>query len=48
MTPEQEQVFCGMHYHGKSTATLAAELGKSEDAVKIILKESFTIIRNRR
>lgn len=48
MAPEQQHVFCGMHYHGKSTATLAAELNKPEDAIRRILKESFTIIRNQR
>lgn len=48
MGPEQQHVFCGMHYHGKTTAMLASELNKPEDAIKRILKESFTIIRNQR
>lgn len=48
MAPEQQHVFCGMHYHGKSTAILAAELNKPEDAIRRILKESFNIIRNQR
>jgi hypothetical protein len=46
MTLEQLHVFCGLHYHGKNTITLAAELGKSEDDIRKILKESFTLIRN--
>jgi hypothetical protein len=45
MTLEQLHVFCGLHYHGKSTAILAAELGRSEDDIRKILKESFTLIR---
>lgn len=45
MTPEQQHVFCGLHYHGKSTAMLAAELGKPENDIRKILKESFTLIR---
>lgn len=48
MEPEQRQVFCGIHYHGKSTGTLAVELNKSEEAIRQILKESFNVIRNQR
>jgi hypothetical protein len=45
MTLEQLHVFCGLHYHGKNTAVLAAELGKPENDIRKILKESFTLIR---
>ncbi|TSD63469.1 hypothetical protein FFF34_017920 [Inquilinus sp. KBS0705] len=48
MNADQQQVFCGVQYYGKSIAKLAAELGKSEDDVRRILKESFTVIRNNR
>jgi len=48
MGPEQRQVFCGIHYQGKSTSTLAAELNKTEEAIRQILKESFNVIRNQR
>jgi len=45
MTPEQQHVFCGLHYHGKSIAALAIEMRKPEDDIRKILKESFTLIR---
>jgi hypothetical protein len=48
MNNEQQQVFCGVHYSGKTTAKLATELGKTEYAIRQLLKESFTIIRNYR
>lgn len=48
MEPEQRQVFCGIHYHGKSAGILAAELNKTEEAIRQILKESFNVIRNQR
>ena len=48
MAPEQQEVFCGVHYHGKSTSALAAELNKPEEAIRRILRESFLIIRNQR
>jgi hypothetical protein len=48
MGHEQQLVFCGVHYHGKSIVKLAAELNKPEAAIKQLLKESFTIIRNNR
>lgn len=48
MNNEQQQVFCGVHYSGKTTAKLATELGKSEEAIRQLLKESFNIIRNNR
>lgn len=48
MAPEQQEVFCGVHYHGKSIPALAAELNKPEDAIRRILRESFLIIRNQR
>lgn len=46
MTPDQQTVFCGMHYHGKSVNILSLELNKSGEEIRKILKESFTIIRN--
>ena len=48
MNHDEQYVFCGVHYHGKSVATLAAELNKPETVIKQILKDSFTIIRNNR
>jgi hypothetical protein len=48
MGPEQQQVFCGIHYHGKTIGTLATELNQTEEAIRRILKESFTIIRSQR
>jgi hypothetical protein len=48
MGHEQQLVFCGVHYHGKTTAKLAAELNKPEDTIRQLLRESFTIIRNNR
>ncbi|MES2268338.1 MAG: hypothetical protein V4520_16365 [Bacteroidota bacterium] len=48
MDKEQQLVFCGVHYHGKTTANLATELNKTEDAVRQLLRESFTIIRKNR
>ncbi|MEO6150710.1 MAG: hypothetical protein ABIN95_06640 [Mucilaginibacter sp.] len=45
MTLLQQQVFCGVHYHGKKTALLAAELNMTEDTVRKTLKEAFSIIR---
>ncbi len=45
MTPEQQHVFCGLHYHGKSIAMLAIEIQQPEDDIRKILKESFTLIR---
>jgi hypothetical protein len=46
MTPDQQLVFCGVHYHGKTTAMLAIELNKPEAQIRQLLKESFTIIRS--
>jgi hypothetical protein len=46
MTPDQQAVFCGMHYHGKSVNILSLELNKPGEEIKKILKQSFTIIRN--
>lgn len=48
MNAEQQFVFCGIHYHSKTIGTLAIELDKTEDRIKQILKESFTIIRSTR
>ncbi|RFZ83324.1 hypothetical protein DYU05_14410 [Mucilaginibacter terrenus] len=48
MTAEQQQVFCGVHYHGKTISKLSLELKKPEDEIKRILKQSFILIRNQR
>ena len=48
MSAEQQIVFCGVHYHGKKTTVLAAELNKPEAEIKRILKESLIIIRKQR
>jgi DNA-directed RNA polymerase specialized sigma24 family protein len=48
MGQEQRHVFCGVHYHGKTTAKLAAELNKPELIIRQLLRESFTIISNNR
>jgi hypothetical protein len=45
MSADQQLVFCGAHWHGKSIAKLAVELGKPEGDIRKILKECFTIIR---
>ncbi len=45
MTPEQQHVFCGLQYHGKSIGVLAIEMQKPEDDIRKILKEAFTLIR---
>lgn len=46
MNNDERLVFCGIYRHGKTIADLAAELGKSEDTIRRILKECFTSIRN--
>ena len=46
MTAEQQLVFCGIHYHGKTIAVIAAQLNKPEDEIRRLLKDSFTHIRN--
>jgi DNA-directed RNA polymerase specialized sigma24 family protein len=46
MTNEQRLVFCGIHWHGKTVASLATELNKPEENIRKILKDCFTIIRN--
>ena len=45
MSEEHNNVFCGLHYHGKTTAVLAQELNKPEAAIRNILKEALTMIR---
>lgn len=45
MTEEEQFIFCSVHYHGKSIRVLAAEINKSEVAVKTILKHAFEVIR---
>jgi 23S rRNA maturation mini-RNase III len=46
MTHEQQLVFCGVHWHGKTITSLAAELNKPEESIRKILKDCFTIIRS--
>jgi len=46
MTLEQQLVFCGVYWHGKTITKLAAELDKTEETIKRVLKECFTTIRN--
>jgi hypothetical protein len=46
MNKQQQDVFCGVHYQQKSTERLAAELNKTQDAVKQLLREALIIIRN--
>jgi len=48
LSPLQRTVFCGMYYHQKSLSIIAHETGQSEDVVKRILREVFTMIRNGR
>ncbi|WP_022831092.1 sigma factor-like helix-turn-helix DNA-binding protein [Mucilaginibacter oryzae] len=48
MSPLQQQVFYAIHYRGHTIAQVAAELSKSNEEVKKVLKQCFTIIRNGR
>ncbi|MGZ3756774.1 MAG: RNA polymerase sigma factor [Mucilaginibacter sp.] len=48
MTEEQRTVFCGVYYHGKTTAALAKQLSKPELTIRKTLKEAFAIIRQGR
>ena len=48
MSDDEQTVFCGVHYHGKTVAALAAEMDKPELTIRQLLKDSFTIIRNNR
>lgn len=45
MTPQQQFVFCGIHWHGKSVQALSAELDIPEDGIRKILKDCFIVIR---
>jgi DNA-directed RNA polymerase specialized sigma24 family protein len=45
MTAEQRAIFCQVYYHGKSTSEIAAHLNCSEQSVRRILREAFSIIR---
>jgi DNA-directed RNA polymerase specialized sigma24 family protein len=45
MTADQKHVFCSIYYSKKTTAELSAEINKSEDLIKTLLKEAFCIIR---
>jgi hypothetical protein len=45
MTYEQKQAFYNVYYYGKTTAQLAKELNKSEDFIRLALKQAFIIIK---
>lgn len=45
MSEIQRLVFCGIYYHRKTIAALANELNLSENALRLILKDAFMIIR---
>ncbi len=45
LSDEHRKVFYGLHYRCKTTATLAAELNKTEAEIRLLLKEAFTTIR---
>jgi len=45
MSFEQKQVFCNIYYCGKTTVVLAKELNKSEDLIRMALKEAFIVIK---
>jgi hypothetical protein len=42
----QRNVFCGLYYHNKPVNALARELKQSEESIKRLLKEAFSIIKN--
>jgi hypothetical protein len=46
MSPEQQLVFCGMHYQQKDVNALAAELNKTQNHIRQLLREALIIIRN--
>src|SRR5206468_8579242 len=46
MTPLQRNVFCGLYYHNRSVAALAQELKQTEESIKRLIKEAFSIIKN--
>ncbi|MEN0052292.1 MAG: hypothetical protein AAGC65_01420 [Mucilaginibacter sp.] len=46
MTHEQQLVFCGVHWYGKTITSLATELNQPEENIRKILKDCFTIIRS--
>jgi hypothetical protein len=48
MNPDQQQVFCEIYYHGKTVTNLAAELNKTEAAIRELLREAFILIRSNR
>jgi len=48
LSEEQLKVFCGLHYDGKNSSILAFEMGKTPEAIRLILKEAFGIIRKGR
>lgn len=45
LTIEQKQVFCNIYYYGKTTAELSKELNRSEELIRIALKEALIIIK---
>jgi hypothetical protein len=46
MSPEQQLVFCSIHYEQKDIATLAVELNQTHDQIRQLLREALIIIRN--
>ena len=48
MNPDQQHVFCEIYYHGKTVTNLAAELNKTEAAIREMLRKAFLIIRSNR
>jgi len=46
MSDEQKQVFYETYYRGKLVSQLAGQLNKSEEAIKKLLNEAFTILRS--
>ncbi|QHS55498.1 sigma-70 family RNA polymerase sigma factor [Mucilaginibacter sp. 14171R-50] len=47
MSTEQQHVFCGVYYQGKSISALATELNMPVATVRQLFKDSITLIRNK-
>lgn len=45
MTNEQQLVFCDIYYNGKTIQQLAKELNKTDESIRIALREAFVIIK---
>jgi DNA-binding NarL/FixJ family response regulator len=45
MTSEQQLVFCSIYYNGKTIQQLAKELNKTDETIRIALREAFVIIK---